>query len=506
MTFSFRYHQGMCQVYCTEIINGVPITVMIFDVTPGGGKSKLPVILASMLIPTFADRIVWVVPRNSLKYQGEAEFVDPMMPTDRRMRATDGNDSNPDRGTDGYITTYQAIGQSPQSHAAYCRKHRTILFLDEPHHVADEAAWEAALAPMVSSAVLVVYASGTLSRGDGQRIAFLDYAGEHVATYNTRTTRVIRYSRSQAIADGAILPVYGRTIDGAAEWISKEGIHRKVESIRKSGEDRSPAVFTAVRTEYAYQLLAAALADWEETRKTFPAATFLVVAPDIEYAQQYHRHLARRYLAEIATSDDSTAARRTIADFKRGVFPILVTVAMAYEGLSVPSITHIACLTQIRSVPWLEQCFARANRRAEGKTCGVIYGPADQMFLHAMRMIEEEQRPGLKDEDAQRKKSANPVELVEGMAAPQIEPLWSSAHGIPTEGPAPIPHSEMERVLRDNIRAIKRDVISRKRPGAIQSAERVLNMRIRAVVDKSIDDMSVEELTAVWQMLREKHA
>lgn len=501
-----RPHQAEMQAACVDILSGAPIRSIVADVTPGGGKSKLPVILASMLIPQIADRIVWVVPRNPLKYQGEAEFVDPFFPTDCRMRATDGNEKDPDRGTNGYITTYQAIGQDPEPHAAYMRRYRTILVLDEQHHVADGATWEDALAPMVASSVLVVYASGTLSRGDGQRIAFLDYAGEHVATFNTKSTRVIRYSRSQAIADGAILPVYGRTIDGAAEWISKEGLHRKVESIRKAGEDRSPAVFTAVRTEYAYQLLEAGIADWEDERTRFPAATCLVVAPDIEYAQQYHRYLARRYLAEIATSDDSPAARRTIAEFKRGLFPILVTVAMAYEGLSVPSITHIACLTQIRSVPWLEQCFARANRRAEGKTRGVIYGPADHLFLHAMRMIESEKRPGLKDEEAQRKNSDNPVELVEGLTAPQIEPLWSTAHGVTISQPAPIPQSEMERVLRDNIRAIKRDVLSRKRAGALLAAERLIGLQIRAIVNKTLEEMSIEELTTVWTMLRGKYA
>jgi hypothetical protein len=35
---------------------------------------------------------------------------------------------------------------------------------------------------------------------------------------------------------------------------------------------------------------------------------------------------------------------------------------MAYEGLDVKPITHIACLTRIRSKPWIEQMLARATR------------------------------------------------------------------------------------------------------------------------------------------------
>jgi len=41
---------------------------------------------------------------------------------------------------------------------------------------------------------------------------------------------------------------------------------------------------------------------------------------------------------------------------------VLVTVAMAYEGLNIPAVSHIICLTRIRSAPWIEQMTARANR------------------------------------------------------------------------------------------------------------------------------------------------
>src|SRR4029450_10979760 len=41
---------------------------------------------------------------------------------------------------------------------------------------------------------------------------------------------------------------------------------------------------------------------------------------------------------------------------------ILVTVAMAYEGLDAPEVAVVAALTHIRSQPWLEQMVARATR------------------------------------------------------------------------------------------------------------------------------------------------
>ena len=65
----------------------------------------------------------------------------------------------------------------------------------------------------------------------------------------------------------------------------------------------------------------------------------LVVAPNIEVANTYHEFLASKKLAvRIATSEDSVKAREDIKEFKKHKFNILVTVAMAYEGLSVPEI------------------------------------------------------------------------------------------------------------------------------------------------------------------------
>jgi len=80
---------------------------------------------------------------------------------------------------------------------------------------------------------------------------------------------------------------------------------------------------------------------------------------------------------------------------------VLVTVAMAYEGLDVPAITHIACLTHIRSRPWIEQMVARACRvdHAAGpyeRLYGYVFCPDDPLLHHCIRKIQQEQRPFLK--------------------------------------------------------------------------------------------------------------
>lgn len=506
---NLRPHQAQFQAICQEIASGASVRRIIVYVTPGGGKSALPVIAAQLLIPSFADKLIWVAPRNALKYQGESEFVDPRWQTSRRLRATRGNEPAPDRGADGYLTTFQAIGMSPGAHLEYVQSHRTILFLDEVHHVADGSTWLDALQPIIDAASLVIFASGTLSRGDGQRIAGMEYSGLSIDLQETPDTRVIRYGRSQAIKDGATLPVHPRTIDGAATWNDEAGIKRSTESLAKAGDDSAAALFTALRTDYAYQLLDACLADWETMCATYPAAKVLVVAPNIEQAKRYLAHVSRRYLAEIATSEDSAACRRAIDEYKRGAFPVLVTVGVAYEGLSVPEITHIACLTHIRSVPWLEQCFARANRRAPGKPFGVVWGPADRAFLEAGRMIDAEQLAPLKEQPEEVESGhGDPIEAEgTGPGRPGIQPLWSTAHGLNQHelsiAPAIAP-SEAERILRENIRAIRSAVLGKARPGSQLALQRIFDMNMRSGSGKPIEDQDGTELQASWMLAREK--
>ena len=507
--FRLRFHQQAVADACRDILAGGEITEIVLSVTPGGGKSFVPVILAENLIPRVAEKICWVVPRNALKYQGEAEFTDPRWQTARRVRAAD-NGSDLSRGLDGYVTTYQAVGAAPGCHAAEFARHRYILFLDECHHVAEGSVWHKALAPLVRSAVLVVKASGTLSRGDGQKIAFMPYRDGRVDLGCTGARRVIVYGRRRAIADGAILSVEFRTVDGDAEWEEQDGSRGQS---MLSGEESAKALFSALRTGFADNLLDAALAEFAAMRVEYPGAKLLVVAPNIEVAKAYWSHLAGcGHEARIATSDDTPLARRNLDDFKRGAYRVLVTVAMAYEGLNVPEVAVICCLSHIRSVPWLEQCFARANRLAPGKRRAVVFAPADWAFRKAVGMIRREELVPLSDGQQElfggdERGEGNGG----GNARPWIIPLSSSAEGAESgrveEKPVlpPCPPSEAEKILRKNISGIINGYLATVKAGSKQVYSKMLYRRLRLIVPKPIADMSAKELEKVWIWLRREY-
>lgn len=401
-----RAHQQTLLDLCLDVLKGkIDLWELIVAVTPGGGKSLLPIILARFLIPHIADKICWVVPRDNLRHQGEHNFIEPEFIDfldHKRLIRRSGNDVDPSRGTDGYITTYQSVTSDPILHWAEFDRHRYILFLDEPHHVRRGGPWEASIRKMIAKSVLTVYASGTFERGDKNPIAFLPYLPfgkkEVLDLTSTPNRQVITYSRTDAINEQAIIPLNFEMLDARAEWVDTEGTIIEAESLNendRSKKEYRAALRTALTTEYANQLLAACVTQWVAHRKTiYKLAKLLVVAPDIKTARRYKKYLdqvlgLKKVL--VATSDDKNAQKYITLYKTSPHHNILITVGMAYEGLDVKEITFVACLTFIRSKPWLEQCFARANRNAQGKKYGIVWGPRDHFFLQVADQIKAQQ-------------------------------------------------------------------------------------------------------------------
>ncbi|PQV64615.1 Superfamily II DNA or RNA helicase [Abditibacterium utsteinense] len=478
----FRAHQEAFGQLCFDISEGKVSNVrsIICSITPGGGKSLLPVIAANGLIPRVADKVAWVVPRRSLQEQAEAEFATgksrELLGNRHLIRKTTG-EPDPTRGLSGFCTTYQAIG----SNNAFLRDdfdaHRYVLILDEPHHVEEGGAWERALLPLVKRAALTVFMSGTLERGNRRKIGFLQYADSmagEVVDLSGRGGAVIQYPRAQALFDKAILPIHFELMDGTANWIGRDG---KAYGTRLSqaGKDTAEAVYTALKTEFAIHLLDECTNHWLEYRQSHPRSKMLAVTANIEDAKKYLDHMkARGVKAAIATSDDSVLATKNINKFKeidtKGAIGCLVTVAMAYEGLDVPPVTHIACLTHIRSKPWIEQMIARATRFDAGagaweEQMAFVYVPDDRLMCNIIGRMQEEQIVAVKarleedemEERAERLQSENERKTITPVGSGALTRRWSRVGAVPkrqeTEPEQHEKHtpSQQEAALREQI-------------------------------------------------------
>src|SRR3954466_6325053 len=468
------------------------ITDVLAAVTPGGGKSLLPVIAGAHLIRAgIVERICWVVPRDSLRLQAEEAFADPRwrkaLNHNLTGRAAE-NEPDPSRGLAGYVTTYQAIAAAPELHLAETRRRRTLLVVDELHHLPalseyepdvitnpgeeDASAWSRALLLMLESAMLRLHLSGTLERADGRAILWLPYragakARSREVNIDAPGWAVVGYSRSQAVAEKAVLPVTFGALDGEASWLEggkTAADPPRVGPHRLSGpyptETTRPALFTALRTGFAFELLQQAFKTTRELRSQRRAerglapgesarglGKLLVVAPDQKSARLYLDWLrgwmspaqAEREV-RLATSEERNA-HESLAAFRLTAEPsILVTVAMAYEGLDAPEVAVVAALAHIRSRPWLEQMIARATRvdpnaGAYENQRALVYHPDDPLFAKFRQRIETEQGPSAQ-KPKHKGQAELPLWLQERLAeqdrdgAGGITPLESNALGL----------------------------------------------------------------------------
>jgi hypothetical protein len=194
----------------------------------------------------------------------------------------------------------------------------------------------------------------------------------------------------------------------------------------------------------------------------------------------------------LAISDERDGPE-ALAAFRLSPEPaILVTVAMAYEGLDAPEIAVIAALTHIRSRGWLEQMIARATRvdphaGAYETQSALVFHPDDPLFARFRHSIEAEQ--GALARGRKRKAQAEtPSWLAPHLAAHRdegegrgITPLESNALGLrfatlrPVSQPAP-----------GGCRAVEAVSAAAEPPSA---AERRLRARIGEVIaDQALED------------------
>lgn len=369
----------------------IPVDILA-DVVPGGGKSMLPGLLCQRFEKPctrfkVAPRLAWFVPRLTLARQAASGLMKNFGIEIRES----GNEVDPSRGTRGFVTTHAALMANPQLWADELRRYPHLLCIDELHHAKQLRSGQPnALASAFGGLKYYVRLNmtGTLETNDNSLIYNAPYTASargYELDLDSFNGHVIRYSRSAALREGAIVTVEFHYHDGPVKWEDRSGIQESRLSDVDS-EDESQAVWTALRTELADQLLSNCVAHWRQF-----GDRLLVVTADQETAKAYHVALRRQGISVGLAISDADDAQGDIEHFRDGTFNCLVTCQMAYEGLDVPDITHVACLTHIRSVPWIMQMLARAWRATAGKDKCWAFVPNDPRMSRVIQRIRDEQ-------------------------------------------------------------------------------------------------------------------
>ena len=399
-----RQHQKDFEEIKQGIIAGSGVKVIDIIATPGAGKSSIPIQACGLITAGLADALLWVVPRSALQNQGERGFFDPFfreMFNHNCMIRSSTNDIDPCRGTNGFVTTYQAIASDKNLTVLNeVKRKRYIIVLDEPHHLENGGIWHEAINKIVMAGHFLIKMTGTLGRGDKKEIAYINYKNMLPYFKNCDESRVIIYSRVQALKEKAILPIEFHLNDGQFEWQRQNGDIKKLKSFKSATtpKQQSEALFTALNSEFGAEMLRSCIAHWSDLKRSNPGAKLLIVTADYAQATDVLFILKRsvNLKVRIATSHKSKEAVESIQRFKYDDCDCLVTIAMAYEGLDVPAITHICNLTNIRSREWIEQMLARGVRidknagPYESQKC-YVFAPMDKRFKKVVDMIRKQQ-------------------------------------------------------------------------------------------------------------------
>ncbi len=514
---NLRQHQSDFNQTIDRIIAGSGVTKILVHVVPGGGKSAIPLIAGKLVSAGLADALCWVVPRKSLQDQAERNFVDPyfrgLLGHNLTIRSST-NEPNPCRGLSGLVTTYQAIGiDDKRTLSRDFSTKRYVLILDEMHHVAagKNVEWFKALEPLVNKAAYLVLMTGTLARGDDQRIAWVEYDRSRPVLAPNDTTAVIRYGREDALRERAILPIEFTLADGQVEW-EKDG-ERKSGKLSERYGDAGQALFAALSTDFSNMLLDRALNHWQSHKITHPSSKVLVVTADYDHAKKTLAQLKERGVtAKIATSHDSPTAMRNIKEFKYGELDVLVSIAMAYEGLDVPSISHLAALTRVRSTPWIEQMISRAVRidpqaGPYETQRAYVFAPDDFLFREVVNRIRAEQLAYAKE--AKEREEKERTRTGEGSRRPpDVIPLGSTLTGersvsigtCPDMAHVPETPTDMESGLRKQIEAHVKEFSFRN----YYRIERI-NAEIKAAFGKPRAEMTLSELRSAMSFIRDAY-
>jgi superfamily II DNA or RNA helicase len=364
-------------------------------VVPGGGKTATTGVIAKQFARL---KVGIIVPRVSLMRQTVQTMQEWF---GIKLREIQGNSEslNPCRSERGWVTTYQTIINNPDLWANEIKRHEYILTLDECHHCNGGNGYDSAMSKVVAKARIVNLMTGTLETSADRQIGGIPYrqtAGgmlpelpELNGSGNDGIDLYIRYSRREALLEDAIVPMRFHWHDGLVEF-EEGGVVKKMRLNEAPEDDKSSAVYTALNTQLAKDLLWNGVQHWKQTKR--PQDKLLVVVDSQPRAKEYRDLLLSWGVHSGLAISDEPEAHSQVQSFRESVLPALVSVQMAYEGLDVPAISHLICLTHIRSRPWIEQALARAWRATGNKIECHAFVPQDPMMVDIIQSIEADQQ------------------------------------------------------------------------------------------------------------------
>jgi superfamily II DNA or RNA helicase len=357
MTTSLRDWQLRCIDTALEHFTSTPH--FFCQATPGAGKTRMAAELASRLLGQ--DRIDLV-----MCFAPSCQVVEGFRST---FAAVLGRRLDGQIGAVGAAFTYQAMEYRDEGFWQLLDEYRVLVVFDEIHHCAGHDpllsnAWgQQILHRIQDRAAFTLALSGTPWRSDDRAIALARYSspeGYLICDY--------RYGLKEAIADGVCRSPRIVLLDNQkvklTEELGTESTVRMFPSIAKLLVE-SPVTYEELlrHDEVIDQLLGLGCGKLDELRLIKPDAAGLVVATDIEHAQQIAQALDSRGEGCRIVTNKTPDAQQVINAFRHSACRWIVAVGMISEGTDIPRLQVCCYLSRIRTELHYRQVLGRVLRR-----------------------------------------------------------------------------------------------------------------------------------------------
>ncbi|SDU25063.1 Superfamily II DNA or RNA helicase [Pseudomonas pohangensis] len=357
MTRSLRDWQSGC---ITKALEHFKVTPHFFcQATPGAGKTYMAAELARRLLEQ--NRIDLV-----LCFAPSCQVVEGFRST---FATVLGRRLDNQIGAVGAAYTYQAMEYRDEGFWQLLDDYRVLVVFDEIHHCAGHDpllsnAWgQQILHRIQDRAAFTLALSGTPWRSDDRAIALARYSspeGHLICDY--------RYGLRDAVADGVCRSPRIVLLDNEKVKVTEEmGADSSVKLFPSFAKLlwESPVTYEELlrHDEVIDQLLDLGCIKLNELRLIKPDAAGLVVATDIEHAQQIAHALNAKGEGCRIVTNKTPDAQHVINSFRHNDSRWIVAVGMISEGTDIPRLQVCCYFSRIRTELHYRQVLGRVLRR-----------------------------------------------------------------------------------------------------------------------------------------------
>jgi superfamily II DNA or RNA helicase len=395
-------------------------------VTPGGGKTKWALSVASDLLHAGTiERVIVVVPTDNLRTQWTKQH------TINLAILSNGDGVREPKPFQGCVVTYAQIASDggQRLYRKACSQWNTLVIFDECHHAGDSQSWGQAIEHTFEYATRRVSMTGTPWRAPRSgKIPFVTYNADGVVLPDYKFT----YGQAVQGKPQVCRLVQFYPYDGSVTYMNVDELDSctpRTETVRlgEAEEDDSPILRDILRADgkWMSSILQKAVSTLEEIRLTVPDAKLLVVVNDRTEARgvaKLEKEIFHERPALIISDPEEGEPdpQKELEKFRKDQRKYAIAVDMVSEGVDIPPLYVCVYATRKKTPLRFQQIVGRVIRKRLGDDLpAIVFIPAipslmglaseiDNMVSHTMdKEIDE-----IKKDTQERKPHDNEIDPI----------------------------------------------------------------------------------------------